>query len=117
MKVLDANHWFNNKLADMMTQEFCLDEEFIDCMPGLLVDLNDGRLRAHNTLTNPFKAMNRYEYALILIDLCKNKKNFNGGIKAEKIYLNMATLIKGFDDELVKKIKFLYEKWEKQIEE
>lgn len=110
MNIFNANHWFNNKLADMMTQEFCLDEEFIDHMPGLLVDLDDGKLRAHETIKNPFKAMNRYEYALILMNLCKKKKNFNGGIKAANIYLKMATLIKGSDDELVRKFTLLCEK-------
>ena len=93
-------------------------EEFIDHMPGLLVDLDDGRLRARETITNPFKAMNRYEYALILMNLCKNKKNFDGRIKAANNYLKMATLIKGPDDELVQKFTFLCENWiNRRIEE
>lgn len=110
MKVLNENHWFNNSLADLMTHEFCLDDNFVYCMPRLLINFDDGSVRGQCTISNPFKILNRYEYSLALIDRCND--NYTEGVKVVERYLQMAILIKGTDDELVQKFTVLSKKWQ-----
>ena len=108
-----ACHWINNKMADMLTQEFCAEPEYTKEVPSLLVDFKTGLIKGHETVTNPFVLLVRYEYALALIH--RHPELYASGLLIASNYLKLASRIKGVDDELAQKFAVVSQKWSEYL--
>ena len=106
-------HWINNKLADMLTHEFCSEFEYTKALPPLLIDFKSGLIRGHETISNPFIHLIRYEYALALIH--RHPEYYPDGVLIASNYLKLAVKIKGVDDELAQKFALISQKWSEYL--
>lgn len=102
-------HWIVNKIADMITKEFCTDPEYTRNIPGLIVDFKTGLIRGSETISNPFVLVNRYEYALALIN--RHPELYRDGLLIASNYLKLAARIKGIDDDLAQKFAIISKNW------
>lgn len=109
LKKLHYCHWINNKMADMMTKEFCTEAEYTRWLPELLVDFKTGLIRGSETISNPFNLITRYEYALALIN--RHPELYAGGLLVASNYFKLAARVKGVDDELAQNFAILSKKW------
>lgn len=109
MKLFHDCNWINNFIADLITKEFCVEAEYTRSVPELLIDFKTGLIRGHETISNPFILLIRYEYALALINC--HPELYRDGLLAGSNYLKLAAKIKGVDDELAQSFAVIIKKW------
>ena len=106
---LNDCHWVNNRMADLIVKEFCVEVEYTRGLSELLVDFKTGLVRGSDTISNPFILITRYEYALALIN--RHPEMYVEGLLVASNYLKLAAYVKGVDDEIAQNFAILSKKW------
>lgn len=106
-------HWINNKLADLITLEYCLEPEYTERIPSLLINFKTGLVKGIQTISNPFIILLRYEYALALIN--RHPELYFDGLLIASNYLKLAVKLKGVDDEIAQKFAVISQKWSEHV--